>query len=86
MKEFWKNYLENNLFFWFFSVIGTLLIIVAFFLPPMAIIDSSVLIAIGELNGFIALGAVCKAIDKGHSVTATHNNTSITVGEKKDDS
>ena len=82
MKEFWKNYLENNLFFWVFSIVGVLLIICAFLLPPMGIIDNSVLIAVGELNGFIALGAVCRAIDKGHKTTFTHKDTSITVGEK----
>lgn len=84
MIQFWKNYLENNLFFWIFSIIGVLLMICAFILPPIGIIDNSVLIAVGELNGFIALGAVCKAIDKGRSTTFTHKDTSITVGEKTD--
>ena len=85
MRAFYKNYLENNTFFWVFSIIGLLLIIVAFFLPPAAQIHQSVLIAVGEINGFIALGAVIKAIDKGESATFTHNNTSITIGKEKED-
>lgn len=85
MKRFWKNYLENNLFFWIFSGIGLILIIVAFFLPPTAKIDESVLIAVGEINGFIALGAVIKAIDRGVDVTAQHNNTSISITNKDED-
>ena len=79
MKKFYKNYLENNTFFWMFSIIGVILIIVAFILPPLSVIDNSVLIAVGEINGFIALGAVIKAIDKGESATFTHNNTSVTI-------
>ena len=41
--------------------------------------DNSVLIAVGEINGFIALGAVIKAIDKGVDATFQHNNTSVTI-------
>ena len=79
MREFYKNYLQSNLFFWLFSGIGLLLIIIAFFIPPTAYIEQSVLIAVGEINGFIALGAVIKAIDKGSSATFQHNNTSVTI-------
>ena len=84
MKEFYKNYLENNLFFWFFSGIGLLLIIVAFFIPPTAYIEQSVLIAVGEINGFIALGAVIKAIDKGRSASIKHNGTEVTITGDED--
>ena len=87
MREFYKNYLANNGFFWLFSTIGLLLIIVAFFIPPAAHIDQSVLIAVGEINGFAALGAVIKAIDNGGSATFQHNNTSVTItnDEKEED-
>ena len=79
MREFYKNYLKDNTFFWLFSIIGVILIIVAFILPPLSVIDNSVLIAVGEINGFIALGAVIKAIDNGGSATFQHNNTSVTI-------
>ena len=79
MREFYKNYLSNNLFFWLFSGIGLLLIIIAFFIPPTAYIEQSVLYAVAEINAFIALGAVIKAIDKGSSATFQHNNTSVTI-------
>ena len=85
MREFYKNYLKSNLFFWMFSGIGLLLIIIAFFLPPAAQIDQSVLIAVGEINGFIALGAVIKAIDKGVDATFQHNNTSVTITNNDND-
>ena len=85
MKEFYRNYLENNGFFSLFSIIGLLLIIIAFFLPPAAQIHQSVLIAVGEINGFAALGAVIKAIDKGSSATFHHNGTEVTINSNEDD-
>ena len=85
MREFYRNYLKSNLFFWLFSIIGVILIIVAFILPPLSVIDNSVLIAVGEIDGMIALGAVIKAIDKGESATFTHNNTSITITNNEDE-
>ena len=85
MREFYKNYLANNGFFWLFSSIGLLLIIIAFFIPPAAQIHQSVLIAVGEINGFAALGAVIKAIDKGSSATFHHNGTDVTINSNEDD-
>ena len=85
MREFYKNYLQSNLFFWLFSGIGLLLIIIAFFIPPTAYIEQSVLIAVGEINGFIALGAVIKAIDKGRSASIKHNGTELDITSNKDE-
>ena len=85
MREFYRNYLQSNLFFWLFSIIGLLLIIIAFFVPPAAYIEQSVLIAVGEINGFAALGAVIKAIDKGSSATFHHNGTELTINSNEDD-
>lgn len=84
MREFYKNYLSNNLFFWLFSIIGVILIVAAFILPPLSVIDNSVLIAVGEINGFIALGAVIKAIDKGSSASIKHNGTELTISGDED--
>ena len=85
MREFYRNYLKSNLFFWIFSGIGLLLIIIAFFLPPAAYIDSSILIAVGEINGFIAMGAVLKAIDKGVDATFQKGDTSVTITNNEDE-
>ena len=85
VRKFYKNYLENNTFFWVFSIIGLLLIIIAFFIPPAAYIDSSILIAVGEINGFIALGAVIKAIDNGGSASIKHNGTEVTINSNEDE-
>ena len=85
MREFYKNYLSNNLFFWLFSGIGLLLIIIAFFIPPAAQIHQSVLYAVAEINACAALGAVIKAIDKGSSATFHHNGTEVTINSNEDD-
>ena len=85
MREFYRNYLSNNLFFWLFSIIGVILIVAAFILPPLSVIDNSVLIAVGEINGFIALGAVIKAIDNGRSASIKHNNTELIINGDKDE-
>ena len=85
VREFYRNYLANNGFFWLFSGIGLLLIIIAFFLPPAAYIDSSILIAVGEINGFIAMGAVLKAIDKGVDATFQKGDTSVTITNNEDE-
>lgn len=79
MRNFWNNCLRDNVFFWMFAIAGLLLIIASFVLPPMGVVDNSVLAAVGELDGVIALGAVIKAIDKGSSASITHNNTSLTI-------
>lgn len=84
MREFYKNYLENNRFFIFFSIAALILIVAGFIVPPTGQIDSSVLIAVGELNGTLAIGAVIKAIDKGRSATFHHNDTELIINGDKD--
>lgn len=83
MKEFYKNYLQSNLFFWIFSIIGMVMMIAGFILPPMGQIDNSVLVGVGEINGLIAIGAVIKAIDRGSSASIKHNGTELTVNKEE---
>ena len=85
MREFYKNYLQNNSFFIFFSIAALILIVAGFIVPPTGHIDNSVLIAVGELNGTLALGAVIKAIDKGSSASIKHNGTELTINGDEDD-
>ena len=85
MREFYRNYLQNNSFFIFFSIAALILIVAGFIVPPTGHIDNSVLIAVGELNGTLALGAVIKAIDKGSSASIKHNGTELTINGDEDD-
>lgn len=59
------------------------LIITSFFIPPLAVIDGSVLAAVGELFGFAALGEVAAAVERGHTASISHGNTTIEI--KKDE-
>ena len=84
MREFYKNYLENNKFFIFFSIAALMLIVAGFIVPPTGVVDSSVLIAVGELNGTLAIGAVIKAIDNGRSASIKHNDTELIINGDDD--
>ena len=61
------------------------LIITSFFIPPLAVVDGSVLAAVGELFGFAALAEVAAAIERGHSATISHGNTSIEIRKEEDE-
>lgn len=76
-----RNCVLHNGWFKFFSIVAVGLIIASFIVPPMGVVEPSVLAAVGELFGFAALGTVIKAIDKGVDAQIQHNNTSITVGD-----
>lgn len=59
------------------------LIITSFFIPPLALIDGSILAAVGEIFAFAALGEVVAAVERGHSASISHGSTTIEI--KKDD-
>lgn len=61
------------------TITSILLISGAFFVPPLSVIDGSILAAVGELAGFGAIWQVSKAIDKGVDASVKHNDTEITV-------
>ena len=77
--------MENNSFFHFFSIAALILIVAGFIVPPTGQIDNSVLIAVGELNGTLAIGAVIKAIDKGRSASIKHSGTEVTITGNEDE-
>lgn len=61
------------------------LIIASFFIPPLAVVDGSVLAAVGELFGFAALAEVAAAIERGHSASISHGNTTIEIKKEDED-
>lgn len=73
----------GNLWFWILSGFAIVLITAGFLVPPMGVIDGSVLKAVGEVFAFAALGTVILAIEKGLPAKVQHNNTSFTVGHDK---
>lgn len=61
------------------AFVAVCLIVGGFFVPPMGVIDGSVLTASGELLGFGVLFLAWYAIEKGMDAKITHGNTSVEV-------
>ena len=85
MKIFWKKYLRDNLYFWVFSILAIVLLTTSFFIPPVGVITPSTLEGVAELFAFAALGAVYKAIDKGKTASVSHGSTTITIGDREEE-
>lgn len=86
MNDKLNTFFGNVFHKWVFIItlfVSAALIIASFFIPPLAVIDGSVLAATGELFAFAALGEVTAAIERGHSASVTHGNTTIEI--KKED-
>lgn len=60
IKQVWKE----DIWLKILTIVSILLIVIAFFIPPMAVIDSSVLAATGIMAGLGALWELDTAIDK----------------------
>ena len=59
------------------AAIAAIMLVVAFLMPPPWEIHQSVLAAVGELIGLIALFMGWEAIDRGIDAKVTHGNTTI---------
>lgn len=58
------------------------LIVGGFFVPPMGMIDGSVLTAVGELIVFPALAFGFRAIELGYDAKFTHGNTTVEINNE----
>ena len=79
-----KKCIVGNFWFHIFSVFSMVLITASFICPPLAVIDGSVLAAVGEVFAFAALWTLIKAMDDGHTATLTHNDTTLTVKKEEE--
>lgn len=59
------------------AAVAVVLIVVSFFVPPLGIIDGSVLAAIGELFAFASLFMIWESVDRGMDAKITHGDTKI---------
>lgn len=66
-------------------VVSVALIIGGFFVPPMGIIDGSVLTAVGELFAFPTLAYGFRAIELGYELKLQHGDTSLEIHNKEDE-
>lgn len=85
MGDVLKNAVIKNLWFYILSGFALAFLIASFLLPPMGVVQPSVLQAVGEIFAFASLGAVIKAIDTGKPTKFRHNNTELTVNHTDND-
>ena len=63
--------------------VAVALIVGGFFVPPMGIIDGSVLTAVGELILFPALAFGFRAVELGYDLRLSHGSSSMEVSNNK---
>lgn len=74
-----KNVRHSKIAAIILAAISVALIIGGFFVPPMGVIDGSVLTAVGLLLAFGALFAVLDAMAMGIDAKLSHNDTTIEI-------
>lgn len=63
------------------QAISVLLILISFFIPPVAVIDASIFAAVGELAFFPMLYAFYMIVMSGRKATLQKGETTLTVNE-----
>lgn len=84
LTRFFGDRFHKNVFL-ICLVVSLGLIVTSFFIPPLAVVDGSVLAAVGEIFAFAALGEVAAAIERGHSASISHGNTTISINKDEDE-
>lgn len=68
--------------FWICLLTSICLVVGGFFVPPLGIIDGSVLQAVGELLGFASIGMIPSYIKEGKSAKiTTKGGTTVELGQ-----
>lgn len=80
-----KKCIVGNFWFHIFAIFSMVLITASFICPPLAVIDSSVLAAVGEVFGFAALWTLIKAMDEGHTATITNKDITLTIDKEEEE-
>lgn len=80
MGEVIRRAAHGNIPFYVLSFFAVGLLVLSFVIPPLGVIDGSVLAAVGEIFGFSALWTLVKAIDMGATAKVTHNDTTVEIG------
>lgn len=71
---------HKNIIFWIALIASIVLLVASFFAPPVGVISSSVLTAVGELFAFAALGLLPSVISEGRTARIQRGDTSVTIG------
>lgn len=79
MKEETKEFLKHQIPVWICASVALILSVVGFIIPPMGVIDGSVLQAAGEIIGIIALLEIPHCLSIGKDISIKHNNTELNI-------
>ena len=80
-----KMCVVGNFWFHIFAIFSMVLITASFLCPPLAVIDTSVLAAVGEVFAFAALWTLIKAMDEGHTATITNKDITLTIDKEEEE-
>ena len=80
LKETWLT----NIWMRILSISSLLLIIASFFVPPLGVLDGSVLAAVGELEALGVLWIVLRAVEKGTGASFKKGDVEVDILEKED--
>ena len=85
-KELILNCTVRNSGFIILYGIALILLIASFILPPMGVIDDSVLKAVAEIFAFAGLLTVLRAIDRNMGIEFKKGDMSLEISDSDDDS
>lgn len=84
MGQIFKEAWDNNIWLKILTISSILLFFIGLFLPPLGVIDNSIIIAVGELAGFGALWELNKSIDKGLSTKVKIKEIELEIAKSKE--
>ena len=85
MRKILKETWESNIWMRILSISSILLIIASFFVPPLGVIDGSILAAVGELEALGVLWIVMRAVEKGTGASFKKGDVEVDIKEKEDE-
>ena len=83
MRKILKETWESNIWMRILTISSILLIIASFFVPPLGILDGSVLAAVGELEGLGVLWIVLRAVEKGTAASFKKGDVEVDIKENE---
>ena len=84
MRKILKETWESNIWLRILSISSILLIIASFFVPPLGIIDGSVLAAVGEIEALGVLWIVLRAVENGTGASFKKGDVEVDIIEKEE--
>jgi hypothetical protein len=79
LKQIWKKGTYHNVAFWICLGVSISMMLVSFFVPPLAVIDSSIFVATSILFAYAALASFNTALEKGVDAKVKHGETELQI-------